>query len=97
MSAIVAKQRQGESKPPVKKAASESELYVSCNTPGTIASKNVVTLPRVDAPQDGFCAADSLDILFERSDFQFRFAGDRGRRNRSSALIQRMYAWRGYK
>jgi hypothetical protein len=97
MSAIVAKQRHGASKPPVKKARLESELYVSRNTPGTIASKNVVTLPRVDTPQDGVRVADSLDILFERSDFQFRFASDRGRRNGSSALIQRMYSWRGYK
>ena len=37
------------------------------------------------------------EVLLERSDFHFRFANDHGRRNRSSALIQRMYSWRGYK
>jgi hypothetical protein len=37
------------------------------------------------------------ELLIERSDFQIRLANNRGRRNRSSVLIQRMYSWRGYK
>jgi hypothetical protein len=36
-------------------------------------------------------------ILLERSDFQVRLADTRGRRNKSSLLINRMYSWRGYK
>jgi hypothetical protein len=101
MSAIVAKQRHAASEQPVKKAAAESRLYDSCNIAGTIASKNDSEPASVDIPPefspDSFSGADPEDLLFERSDFQFRFASDHGRRNRSSALIQRMYAWRGYK
>jgi hypothetical protein len=37
------------------------------------------------------------ELLIERSDFQIRLANNRGRRNTSSVLIQRMYSWRGYK
>src|SRR5215213_4310102 len=37
------------------------------------------------------------EILLERSDFQVRLADTRGRRNKSSLLINRMYSWRGYK
>ena len=39
----------------------------------------------------------SEKVLLERSDFQVRLADDHGRRNKSSMLIQRRYAWRGYK
>ena len=41
--------------------------------------------------------ADTEEILIERSDFYVRLASSRGRRSRSSLLIQRMYSWRGYK
>jgi hypothetical protein len=101
MSAIVAKQRHARSESPVKKAVVESRLYDSCNIAGTIASSNEFGPASIDIPQefsrDSSPGADSEDILFERSDFQFRFASDHGRRNGSSALIQRMYSWRGYK
>jgi hypothetical protein len=36
------------------------------------------------------------EVLIERSDLQIRLATSRGRRSRSSLLIQRMYSWRGY-
>jgi len=32
-----------------------------------------------------------------RPDFQLRLANSRGVQSESSALVQRMYAWRGYK
>ena len=41
-------------------------------------------------------SAQAEELLIERSDFHIRLANNRGRRNRSSVLIQRMYSWRGY-
>ena len=41
-------------------------------------------------------SAPAEELLIERSDFHIRLANSRGRRNRSSLLIQRMYSWRGY-
>ena len=46
---------------------------------------------------DAWMSSDSEEILLERSDFQVRLADTRGRRNKSSLLINRMYSWRGYK
>lgn len=46
---------------------------------------------------DLLLGADGETVLFERSDFQVRLADDHGRRSKSSMLIQRRYAWRGYK
>jgi hypothetical protein len=40
---------------------------------------------------------NSEQILLERSDFHVRLANTHGRRSSSSVLINRMYAWRGYK
>jgi hypothetical protein len=37
------------------------------------------------------------ELLLEREDFQVRLANSRGRQAESSELVQRMYAWRGYK
>lgn len=42
-------------------------------------------------------AEDFSELLLEHSDFQVRLASSRGRRNKSSMLINRMYSWRGYK
>jgi hypothetical protein len=36
------------------------------------------------------------EFLLESKDFQIRCADTRGRRSKSSALIRRMYSWRGY-
>jgi hypothetical protein len=47
--------------------------------------------------QDPSLHAGAEELLIERSDFQLRLANNRGRRNTSSVLIQRMYSWRGYK
>jgi hypothetical protein len=47
--------------------------------------------------QDASIASRAEELLIERSDFQIRLANNRGRRSRSSVLIQRMYSWRGYK
>jgi hypothetical protein len=49
------------------------------------------------ASQDPSLRARAEELLIERSDFQIRLANNRGRRNTSSVLIQRMYSWRGYK
>jgi hypothetical protein len=49
------------------------------------------------ASQDALHDTHAEALLIERSDFQIRLANNRGRRNRSSVLIQRMYSWRGYK
>ena len=46
---------------------------------------------------DDLAVSDTEEILLERSDFQVRLADTRGRRNKSSVLINRMYSWRGYK
>jgi N-acyl amino acid synthase FeeM len=46
---------------------------------------------------DDWISSDTEEILLERSDFQVRLADTRGRRNKSSLLINRMYSWRGYK
>jgi hypothetical protein len=37
------------------------------------------------------------ELLLVREDFQLRLANSRGRQAESSELVQRMYAWRGYK
>lgn len=37
------------------------------------------------------------EVLLEHSDFQVRLASSRGRRSKSSVLVNRMYSWRGYK
>ena len=50
-----------------------------------------------DAPYGGWVSSDTEEILLERSDFQVRLADTRGRRSKSSLLINRMYSWRGYK
>lgn len=42
-------------------------------------------------------SSDTDEVLFERSDFYVRLADTRGRRNKSSVLINRLYSWRGYK
>ena len=42
-------------------------------------------------------AGDFEKVLVERSDFQVRLADTHGSRNKSSLLINRRYAWRGYK
>src|SRR6476660_7750652 len=49
------------------------------------------------ASQDPSLRARAEELLIDRSDFQIRLANNRGRRNTSSVLIQRMYSWRGYK
>src|SRR6476469_2537523 len=46
---------------------------------------------------EDWTSCDDEEILLERSDFQVRLADTRGRRNKSSLLINRMYSWRGYK
>ena len=48
-------------------------------------------------PYDDEAISDAEEILLERSDFQVRLADTRGRRSKSSVLINRMYSWRGYK
>jgi hypothetical protein len=63
---------------------------------GHIADTNVVTELSQET-DDHWMSADSAEILLERSDFQVRLADSRGRRNKSSLLINRMYSWRGYK
>jgi hypothetical protein len=45
---------------------------------------------------DPSLGAHAEELLIECSDFQIRLANNRGRRSRSSVLIQRMYSWRGY-
>jgi hypothetical protein len=47
--------------------------------------------------QDASIGSRAEELLIERSDFHIRLANNRGRRSRSSVLIQRMYSWRGYK
>src|SRR5215203_1994025 len=42
-------------------------------------------------------SSDCGDLLLMRLDFQLRLANSRGLQNESGALVQRMYAWRGYK
>src|SRR5690348_4970774 len=54
-------------------------------------------LTMMHAVQEAARSARAEELLIERSDFQIRLANNRGRRNRSSVLIQRMYSWRGYK
>ena len=49
------------------------------------------------AEAEQWMEGDTEEILLERSDFQVRLADTRGRRNKSSLLINRMYSWRGYK
>ena len=46
------------------------------------------------APQNSSAGGD---LLLARDDFQLRLANNRGRRSESKALIERMYAWRGYR
>jgi hypothetical protein len=60
-------------------------------------SHGVVMQPLSSDVYDGWLASDAEEILLERSDFQVRLADTRGRRNKSSLLINRMYSWRGYK
>jgi hypothetical protein len=100
MSVIVAKQRHATSEPWVKKALPDADMCDSRNISGSSAS-NAEALGCDDSStafsEPTFHRVQTREILFERSDFQFRFASDHGRRNGSSALIQRMYAWRGYK
>lgn len=45
-----------------------------------------------DSPTENF-----RELLLAHSDFQVRLASSRGRRNKSSMLVNRMYSWRGYK
>lgn len=40
---------------------------------------------------------ETKEILLEHRDFQVRLASTRGRRSKSSMLVNRMYSWRGYK
>jgi hypothetical protein len=52
------------------------------------------------SPDDKRLSAHSSvsgELLLMRDDFQLRLANSRGLQNESSALVQRMYAWRGYK
>jgi hypothetical protein len=76
-------------------------LSDSRNTCGSNSSSNAARAGADDTnsafPERSYGRLSAQDILFERSDFQFRFASDHGRRNGSSALVQRMYSWRGYK
>jgi hypothetical protein len=65
---------------------------------GTIPDSNeCFDLMMPAASQDPSLRARAEELLIERSDFQIRLANNRGRRNTSSVLIQRMYSWRGYK
>jgi hypothetical protein len=41
--------------------------------------------------------SDIREIVFERSDFHVRMASTGGHRSESEMLVNRMYAWRGYK
>ena len=41
--------------------------------------------------------SDCGELLLLRPEFQLRLANSRGLQNESSELVQRMYAWRGYK
>ena len=42
-------------------------------------------------------SSDCGELLLTRPDFQLRLANSRGLQSESCALVQRMYAWRGYK
>lgn len=101
MSIIVAKQRHATSRSRVKKAVRDAELCDSRNSCGSSSSNNAPRASGDDIrrtfPEPSYRRLSTQDILFERSDFQFRFASGHGRRNGSSALVQRMYSWRGYK
>jgi hypothetical protein len=52
--------------------------------------------PSVDTSHDArasYCG----ELLLVRKEFQLRLANSRGLHNESSELVERMYAWRGYK
>jgi hypothetical protein len=63
-----------------------------------MATKRVQTTDNMKELAHGDAGGGDFEkVLVERSDFQVRLADDRGRRNKSSMLINRRYSWRGYK
>ena len=103
MPPIVVKRRHSASKVSSKTVPGPSTVCDFRNTlaGGVNSSENGWAGSSADSRREFFqeylTAPQAEQILLERSDFQFRFANDHGRRNSSSALIQRMYSWRGYK
>jgi hypothetical protein len=83
--------------------AIELRITASCvATRGTINqdhrdSKRTPEFMMHAVSQDASIGSRAEELLIERSDFHIRLANNRGRRSRSSVLIQRMYSWRGYK
>jgi hypothetical protein len=100
MSIIVAKQRQHLSTAISENSLPRPQLCGFRNTTGSNVAINAWAGSADDrgrARAREYTQLQTEEVLLERSDFHFRFANDHGRRNRSSALIQRMYSWRGYK
>jgi hypothetical protein len=100
MSIIVAKQRQRLSTATAENLRPRPHLCGFRNTPDSNLANNAwagSTDDRGRSRAREYTQLQTEEVLLERSDFHFRFANDHGRRNRSSALIQRMYSWRGYK
>ena len=84
--------------------AYHSDIRYTAHTPGAdVESKlrantaNVIMHEATQAVYDDYVVSDTEEILLERSDFHVRLADTRGRRNKSSLLINRLYSWRGYK
>jgi hypothetical protein len=77
-----------------------SQRYISC---GRIRLTALPLNAQQRLSEDRFLNATPANVpaggelLLRRKDFQLRLANDRGRRSESTALIDRMYAWRGYK
>ena len=75
---------------------SDQHFLGSPTDTSTSRSRSSPQQPSVDSRQEAQ-AAQCGELLLVRQEFQLRLADSRGVQNESSELVQRMYAWRGYK
>ena len=72
------------------------QRYLPCTDP---SNSSLPHNARSERPEDRASYTSSIggELLLAREDFQLRLANSHGRQAESSELVQRMYAWRGYK